>query len=85
MRHGCHQRRRSPGGQKFYQQSSGDAKETNKYVDRGIRKTRNKIICTLLQKVDALLLPRPSGRGKAQVIKKLTHFSLARSSLFNNK
>ena len=71
MRHGCHQRGRSPGGQRFYQRSSGDAKEANKYVDRGIRKTK-KIICILFQKVDALLLPRPSGRGQAQVIKNIS-------------
>ena len=31
-------------------------------------KRQKKIICILSQKVDALLLPRPSGRGQAQVI-----------------
>ena len=33
---------------------------------------QKKIICILFQKVDALLLPRPSGRGQAQVIKNIS-------------
>ena len=39
-------------------------------------KRQKKIICILSQKVDALLLPRPSGRGQAQVIEKPQVFLL---------
>ena len=75
MRHGCHQRGRSPGGQRFYQKISGDAKEANDTSIEELERQK-KIICILFQKVDALLLPRPSGRGQAQVIEKPQVFLL---------